>query len=305
MKGVFAIRWLAIAVLATCGCGQTAAARRDSGDGGSASGGQSSSPAGNDSGGSAGTAGMATPPCPEVVTPHVGANAALELETALFFEGNAVSPGQPNTLATGGVLTPLNLRFYISDVALLREDGTSAPADLVDAMGAVKPYGLQLINTDDDNAMSLRLLGPAGSYTGIRFTFGVDDSCNSGSSERKPPLSATSGMTWPPPFGYLFFRYEGMYVAAAGETTTPPSAIHMGGLPGSMMAPVVTAKGSVTLSQANATHATLRLMLDQVFAATRTTTDLGDFVGPPGNEVEAGERLRRAAPELPLFVLVP
>jgi hypothetical protein len=292
--------------MATCGCGQTANnTTRDLGGGGSATAGQSNSSAGSGSGGSAGTAGSAPAPCPEVVAAHAGANAALELLTALFFEGTALSPGQPNTLPGGGVLTPLNVRFYMSNVALLREDGSSAPADLVDATGAVKPYGVQLINTDDDSAMSLRLLGPAGSYTGIRFTFGIDDSCNSGGSERRPPLAASSGMTWPPPFGYLFFRYEAMYVTAAGEATTPPLAIHMGGLPGGLMAPVVTAKGSITLSEANATHATLRLMLDQVFAAARTTIDIGNFVGPPGDEVAAGERLRLLAPELPVFVLVP
>lgn len=235
---------------------------------------------------------------------HVGANAALELTTAFYFEGSALSPGQPNTLANGSVLTPLNLRFYVSNVALLRADGSSAPADLVDVAGTVVPYGLQLINSDDDSSLSMHLRGPAGSYTGISFTLGLDDSCNAGSIERKAPLSATSGMTWPPPFGYLFFRYEGMVMKASDETRPFPSAIHMGGLPRNLMAPVVSASGPLALSDANPTRRALRLMLDQVFAATMIPGDLGDFVGPPGDEVQAGERMRQAAPGLPLFVLV-
>lgn len=241
--------------------------------------------------------------CPEVVVAQVGANAELDLKTEVYFEGKALSPGQPNTLANGGVLTPLNLRFYMSNVALLRGDGSAAPADLVDAAGAVRPYGVQLISTDDDSSLSLRLRAPAGSYTGIRFTLGLDDACNAGSQERKAPLSATSGMTWPPPLGYLFLRYEGMFVPGEGETRLFPSAIHMGGVPGSLLAPVVSAAGPLELSETNATHRSLRFMLDQCFAAATAPGDLGEFVGPPGDEVQAGERLRRAAAGFPLFVL--
>jgi hypothetical protein len=271
------------------------------GGGGGGVAGQSGAASG--SAGSAGSAGSPPVPCPETVAAQVGANAELDLTTEVLFEGSALSPGQPNTLANVGVLTPLNLRFYMSRVTLLRADGPAAAADLVDATGTVKPYGVQLINTDDDSSLIVRLRGPAGSYAGIGFTLGLDDGCNAGSQERKAPLSATSGMTWPPPFGYLFFRYEGMFVPAVGETRLFPSAIHMGGIPGNLLAPVVSAAGSFELSASNAAQRRLRLMLDQVFAAALAPVDLSGFVGPPGDEIVAGERLRRAAPGVPLFVL--
>jgi len=78
----------------------------------------------------------------------------------------------------------------------------------------------------------------------------------------------------------------------------------MGGLIGSLPAPTVTAPGALTIANEAATRRRLRLALDQVFAAALNPTDLGGFTGPPGDEVVAGERLRRAASGLPLFVLV-
>jgi len=309
MYGVTGIRAaLAITVLSSWGCGQSASNPAASGQAGavalgSSGSGSGSGGAGGQSGGSGGAAGSPVAMCPEVAVAHVGANAELDLKTELYFEGSLLSPGQPNTLASVGVLTPLNLRFYLSNVTLLRTDGSSAPADLVDAAGTVKPYGVQLVSTDDDSSMSVRLRAPAGSYSGISFTLGLDDSCNAGSMERKAPLSATSGMTWPAPFGYLFLRYEGMFVPSAGETRLFPSAIHMGGVPGSLMAPVVSAAGALELSEANAAHRSLRFMLDQAFAAAMAPVDSGAFAGPPGGEVQAGEALRRAAAGLPLFVL--
>jgi hypothetical protein len=65
----------------------------------------------------------------------------------------------------------------------------------------------------------------------------------------------------------------------------------------------VSAAGVLELAETNPTHRSLRLMLDQMFAGAMTQVDLGAFVGPPGGEIQAGERLRQTAPGLPLFVL--
>ncbi len=306
MNGAIGIRLVfAVALLSSWGCGESSSTPAASGVAGAGAGAGAGGTGGGElNAGAAGSgAGSPAAPCPEMIAAETGANAELDLKTELFFEGSALSPGQPNTLPNVGVLTPLNLRFYVSGVTLLRADGSSAPAQLVDAAGVVKPYGVQLLSVEDDSSLSVRLRGPTGSYTGIGFLLGLNDTCNAGSTERRAPLSATSGMTWPPPFGYLFLRYEGMFVPAAGETRLFPSGIHMGGVPGSLGAPVVSAAGALELSETSTTHRSLRLMLDQVFAGAVAPLDLGTFVGPPGGEVEAGERLRRSAPGLPLFVL--
>lgn len=303
--------WLLVATVGlSSGCGQTSKEQQQApevetgGSAGAGAGGRAGEVGGNAGAGAGGRAPEVVESCPEVPTAHVGASAALDLDAEVFLEGSALSAGQPHPLSGGGQLTPSALRFYVSHVALLRADGSSTPADLVAESGAPEPYGLKLVNLDDDSSLRVRLLGPPGDYTGISFLLGLDDECNSGSQERKAPLSATSGMLWPPPFGYLFFRYEGKLSAVPSETEEPPSAIHMGGLVGTLLAPVVTAPGNLSLSDDAPAKRKLRLQLDEVFAAALAPTDLSDFQGAPGGEVEIGERLRRTAPSAPLFVLV-
>ena len=45
--------------------------------------------------------------------------------------------------------------------------------------------------------------------------------------------------------------------------------------------------------------------LDEIFEGALADVDLTDFVGPPGDEVVAGERLRRSVPTLTVFSLEP
>jgi hypothetical protein len=237
----------------------------------------------------------------------------VELATELTLNGNPVEFGEPNPLAGGGTLLPLDFRFYVSNVALLRADDTVVDVDIVTEAGAPVPYGIHLVNADDSQALRFRLLAPPGSYSGLAFTLGMEDACNSGFGERNPPLSAASGMTWPQPWGYLFLRYEGLVMPAssgatppdAGSgTSLPPTSIHMGGFPGSLLAPRVEAPGSLTVADGAPVSARLSLSLDEVFGGATAPLDVGDATLPPGDEVTAGERLRRSSPELMLFTLL-
>jgi hypothetical protein len=172
------------------------------------------------------------------------------------------------------------------------------------------------VNADDTPTLHFTLLGPPGSYTGVSFTLGINDACNSLMSANAP-LSAASAMTWPPPFGFLFLRYAGTVSSAMtapidGGTGdggpndgVPPAAIHMGGLPGLFFAPRVEARGNVTLEASGPTSMNLMFNLDELFRAASSSLDVSDFTGPPGPEVQAGERVRRMAPDLSLFTLVP
>lgn len=308
----YRVSGLLVAALWVGGCGETNQTPPTADAGGSAgsAGGSAGAAAGaagaasNASGANqAGAAGSAVA-CPEVVSAQAG-TAPLELTTALYFGDAELSPGQPNTLPSGSVLTPLNVRFYVSHVELLHADGSAVPADLVSAAGAVEPYGVHLVNTDDDNALHLHLRGAEGSYTGVRFLLGLDNACNGGSLERRAPLSATSGMVWPPPFGYLFLRYEGQFSPDAKDTSMPPGAIHMGGLIDRLLAPTVSAAGAFTLANGSPTQRSLHLAVDKMFEAATSSVDIGEAVPlPPGNEVQAGERLRLSAATTPLFSLV-
>jgi hypothetical protein len=45
--------------------------------------------------------------------------------------------------------------------------------------------------------------------------------------------------------------------------------------------------------------------MDEVFKGALADIDLSDFVGPPGEEVQLGERLRRSMPMLRVFSFEP
>ncbi|MEP6652865.1 MAG: MbnP family protein [Myxococcales bacterium] len=321
------IRWLVTGVVATSfslglGCTPANPASGNSGTGGEpATGGRGGVPmgsggAGPDSG--VGDAGDGDG-CPENPTPRLSTGTVLELVTEFDLGGKPLVIGEENPLAEGGTLTPLNLRLYVSQVSLRRDDGTSVSVDLVTAAGGPEIYGVHLVNADKGDSLRLRVLAPAGNYSGIDFLLGLTDPCNAGSTMRKAPLSDSSEMTWPHPglgpFGYLFLRFESRMSPGTtpdadagaspvdGGAPTLPSMIHMGGQVGRVFAPIVHAPGAVTVPATGQVRRRLRVIMNEVFKAAVANIDLSDFTGIRTAEVMAGEKVRRAAPTAPLFVL--
>jgi hypothetical protein len=141
----------------------------------------------------------------------------LELPLQLLLGNQPFVFGQENALPGGASLVPLDLRFFISGVSLLRADSEQPiPVDIVTAAGTPAPYGVYFFNAEDPSASALRVLAPPGTYLGLSFRLGLASACNTrdpGASD--PPLSPTSQMTWPHT-GYLFLRFEGRYSSGAG-----------------------------------------------------------------------------------------
>jgi len=157
----------------------------------------------------AGEGGVAAALCPEAPTPRLTSGTVLELPLELTFDGAPLLFAEANPVPGGGTLTPLGVRFYISDVALLRDSAEPLPVDVVTSTGTIAPYGIYFFDADDDTSTTLRVLAPSGEYAGITFLWGLAQSCNTRTPEASSaPLSPTSQMTWPHT-GYLFFRYEG------------------------------------------------------------------------------------------------
>lgn len=267
--------------------------------------------------GGAGTSGGGGQPastCPEVPVPLRTSGAVVELEAELALGGKPVVFGEPTQLAGGGTVLPLNVRFYVSEVALLVAGSDSIPVDMVGGDGKPVPYGVHLVNAEDSESLRFRLLAPPGSYVGVSFTLGITDACNRGPDTRKAPLSAASQMVWPHTGGYLFLRYEAKVTPAADQaaaadggagTGNPPGSIHVGGIIGRVYATRVTASGAVAASSGAVTRARLQLSLDELFRMARTDIDVTGSVLLPFPEIVLGERVRRLAPESALFVLLP
>jgi hypothetical protein len=155
---------------------------------------------------------------------------------------------------------------------------------------------------------------------------GLDDGCNAGLPEtRQPPLTATSQLTWPHLFGYLFLRYEAQVTVAAGDggatdaaagdagatdagNVLLPTAVHMGGIPDRLAAPTVSVEGGFSIANGAATTKPVVLDMGKFFAGAEQAGDPSTLAGiplPPGPEVYLGENLRQHAPGLALFVFSP
>jgi hypothetical protein len=216
-----------------------------------------------------------------------------------ILNGKPLLVGEPSAVL-GGEVTPTNARFYVSEVELLRADGSPVAVDLVTATGSAAPYGVQLVNLEEPEASTVRLLAPTGTYAGARFTFGINDACNSGGVSQGPPLSANSQMVWPHVAGFLFFRYEALWTAVDTTALAPPSMIHMGGVVGNIFAPRAEVQGALTVPPPGGSAPSIRVSFDEIFrGASGTEPVSGLLFATP--EVVAGDQLRQAVPRLPIF----
>jgi hypothetical protein len=287
-----------------------------------------------------GAGGTAPDTCSETPAPRVPSGTVVELPVELALDGDPLLFAEANPVPGGGTLTPLGVRFYVSEVALLREGADPLPVDIVTSTGTIAPYGIHFFNAEDASSTTLRLLAPSGEYKGMTFLWGLAQPCNTLRPEASSePLSATSGMTWPHT-GYLFFRYEGRTMfpgqgvagasgaggagagsagfgsagvgsggAGSGGSGNPsalyPAVIHMGGSLFEPLAPSVRVEGVLSVPAAGPVQKGLRVAMDEIFAGALAEVDLTDFAGPPGEEVLRGERLRRSVPELTIFSFAP
>ena len=130
-------------------------------------------------------------------------------------------------------VTPADLRFFVSQIELLRADGSTTPVTL-DQDGIWQYKSLALIDLEDatggcrngNTAMHREATGTvaSGAYVGLRFTLGVPfDLDHLDSSEAPSPLNMTA-MQWSWQNGYKFLRAE-VSPLAAQPTTMATSAM--------------------------------------------------------------------------------
>ena len=257
--------------------------------------------------------------CPQTPQTLQAAGTAMTFQTDPFLGAQPMIFGQPNALPGGATLTPLDFRFYISNVGLIRQDGSRVPVDLVTSAGTLEPYGVHLFNAEDATSTAWSIRAKPGSYSGLELTLGLIDGCNGGNQfQRQAPLSPASQMTWSQGFGYLFLVFEarieggtnptdGGTPSSGGGLAAPFPMIRMGGFPGLQFAPVVHVDGPLAVPMSAPVSRHLRLDMQQLFdgaASTAPSDSPGAPLAPFPGAAE-GEQLRRAAPRLAIFVLEP
>ncbi len=291
---------LALASLTLAACAPTSDGSRAGSEAAAGTGGL---PATGTSGSATSSAGTSTSQaCPEARELQNPSGSLLELGFVPSLAGKAMVLGEPNAMA-GGQVSPLNLRFYVSELSLVATDGSLLAVDLVSPTGQPEPYGVHLLNFEEPASTSLHVLAPPGSYNGAKFTFGISDACNQGPPDRRAPLSVNSQMVWPHLAGFLFLRYEAEWLADTGATAPPPpSMIHMGGQIGSVFAPQATVAGALTVPATGSVTRTIQVVFDEIFRGASSSEDVSTFPFQTPEAI-AGERLRRAVPTLDIFKL--
>jgi uncharacterized repeat protein (TIGR04052 family) len=127
----------------------------------------------------------------------------------------------------------LDLRFYVHDVALEREDGALVPVEIVDE-APWQTAGVALLDFEDGTSGCsngtaatrdfVAGVAPEGEYTAVRFTVGVPFELNHLDVTTAPsPLNLTR-LYWNWRGGYVFLRVD---LQTAPEDEAPPAGFHM------------------------------------------------------------------------------
>ncbi len=123
------------------------------------------------------------------------------------------------TTGGSGTMTPIDLRFFVSEVKLIDWNGTTSSAPLT-SDGVWQAYGAGLLDFENSTGLcansspntntTLRMNAPIGSWQGIEFTLGLpyelNKTDNSGSATSSPFNS--TGMYWSWTSGYKFTKIE-------------------------------------------------------------------------------------------------
>ena len=142
---------------------------------------------------------------------------AIDFEAWVGDEEFACGESYEEVGTSESTITPTDFRFYVSDVALIDEDGNAVPLEL-EQDGRWQYENTALLDFEDgtnacDNGtteMNTTVVGtvPEGDYQSLQFTMGVPEDLNHEDAAIAPsPLNLTS-MWWNWQGGYKFLRLE-------------------------------------------------------------------------------------------------
>jgi uncharacterized repeat protein (TIGR04052 family) len=184
----------------------------------------------------------ATTPPPDAIAPPpdggvdagggvVSLTFAARVGAEPFKCGTTFSLGNPATM-----VAPVDFRFYVSEIKLVRADGSDVPLVLIpdgkwqlpdvalldfeDGTGACSTDG----NADTNTVV--RGTAPPGTYTGVRFVVGVPFSKNHANQATAPSPLNLGQMFWSWQSGYKFLKIDGQPQNDAG----PRFNVHLGSI---------------------------------------------------------------------------
>ncbi|MFC7670545.1 MbnP family protein [Hymenobacter humi] len=122
----------------------------------------------------------------------------IEFENVVGSAPLQLNNSTPYTTPAGDQFTVATLRYYISNIKLKKADGTEY----------VQPESYYLIDQERLASQRFTIANvPAGTYTGLTFTLGVDAARNVAGAQTG--ALAPSDMFWDWTSGYIFTKLEG------------------------------------------------------------------------------------------------
>jgi uncharacterized repeat protein (TIGR04052 family) len=180
--------------------------------------------------GGLGLLGACATPVPEAAAP----GAPREIRFAATVAGTPFACGMTASLGQPAVAArPTDFRFFVTDVALLRADGTAVPFTLTED-GIWQRGGVALLDFEDGTGpcatggsaatnTALRGTAPAGTYAGLRFTLGVPERLNHQDATIAQAPFNTTAMFWNWQNGYKFLKLD-LSVAGTPSRATAAAA---------------------------------------------------------------------------------
>lgn len=157
---------------------------------------------------------------------------SVNIQFAGVINGQPFACGQSyaNVGTTKSTITPSDFRMYVSEVKLVRKDGSTVPVALTQD-GVWQYQNAALIDFENGTGpcrngtaptnTSVRGTVPAGEYTGVELTVGVPFALNHQDPTVAPsPLNSTA-MFWNWQGGYKFIKFD---TASSGVSEQKPAA---------------------------------------------------------------------------------
>lgn len=143
-------------------------------------------------------------------------HAALTIEFINRVNGDSLKQGQlVHTNASGNLYSVNLLKYFVTNVVLVREDGFEFKLNNYDLINAFDPAFSKVVAPKVPN----------GHYTSMKFLLGVD-SLRNHTGAQEGDLDPVHNMIWTWSTGYIFFKHEGSYKDTSN--TTQVLQFHLG-----------------------------------------------------------------------------
>jgi hypothetical protein len=138
-------------------------------------------------------------------------NKMLEVQIKIkhHFGESELKLDEQYTTFTGTKVSLTRLKYYISNIQLVRTDGTVWKEE--------KSYHLIEMNEESTDIFQISLKAlPEGNYSKLYFSIGIDSLANH-TGDQEGALNPDYGMFWMWETGYTFFKVEGYYQMETGK----------------------------------------------------------------------------------------